>query len=198
MTLNVVAFIFFKLYLSKRLKCLHNNGLFYLSVIVNPKSDVWYKVTPMGVNKINKIMKEMVANSYLEGNKPITNRSGTKTLVKKLKRNKVTKSDIIKITGHNNEGGLDVYGSGHELQQETLSNIIDNVNSRAAHYRSNIISPDHPSISNPMFDIFPKQDGLHFNNCTVNFNIQAKTSPKKAVKRRRVIISDDSSQYVLE
>ena len=66
----------------------------------------------MGVNKINKIIKEMVANSYLEGNKRITNRSRRKTLVKKLKRSKVTKSDVIKITGHTNEGGLDVYGSG--------------------------------------------------------------------------------------
>ena len=60
--------------------------------------------------------------------------------------------------------------------------------------KSNIISPDHPCISNPTFDFFPKQDGKNYNNCSVNFNIQAKTSPKKAVKRQRVIVSDNSSQ----
>ena len=51
---------FFKLYLSKRPKCRQNNGPFYLPVVVNPKSDVCYKVTAMGVNKVNEIMKEMV------------------------------------------------------------------------------------------------------------------------------------------
>ena len=40
---------------------------------------------------------------------------------------------------------------------------------------------------------FP-HDGVHFNNCTVNFNIQAKTSLKKAVQRQRVIISNNLSQ----
>ena len=34
---------------------------------MNPKSEVWYEVTPMGANKINEIMKEMTANSNLEG-----------------------------------------------------------------------------------------------------------------------------------
>ena len=51
---------FFKLYLSKRPKCLQTNGPFYLSVIVNRKSDVSYKLNQMGVNKINEIMKEVV------------------------------------------------------------------------------------------------------------------------------------------
>ena len=71
---------FFKLYLSKGPKCLQKNGPFYLYVIVNPKSDVWYKVTPMGGNKITEIRKEMAANSNLEGN--ITNHSAKKTPVK--------------------------------------------------------------------------------------------------------------------
>ena len=44
---------------------------------MNPKSDVWYKVTPMGGNKITEIRKEMAPNSNLEGN--ITNHSARKT-----------------------------------------------------------------------------------------------------------------------
>lgn len=77
---------FCKLYLFKRLKCLQNNGPFCLSVIVSPKSGVWYKVTPVGVNEINEIKKEIAANSNLEGNKCIANHSARKTPVKKLNR----------------------------------------------------------------------------------------------------------------
>ena len=65
-------------------------------------------------------------------------------LIKRLKRSQVTKSDIITITAHSNEGVLDAYDNGDALQQEALSNFIDNIIPRAVHYRSNIISPDHP------------------------------------------------------
>ena len=60
---------FFKFFLSKRPKCLQNNSPFSIFVIVNPKYDGWYEVTPVGVNKINEIMKEIYANSNLECNK---------------------------------------------------------------------------------------------------------------------------------
>ena len=69
LTLNVVLLIFSSFFLSKRPKCLQNNGPFSIFVIVNPKSDGWYEVTPVGVNKINEIMKEIYANSNLECNK---------------------------------------------------------------------------------------------------------------------------------
>ena len=68
-------------------------------------------------------------------------------LIKRLKRSQVTKSDIIAITAHSNEGVLDVYDNGDALQQEALSNFIDNIVARAVHYRSDIISPDHLYIS---------------------------------------------------
>ena len=44
-------FHFFKLYLSKRPKYLQSNDLFYLSVIVNPKSGVCYNVTEENIGK---------------------------------------------------------------------------------------------------------------------------------------------------
>ena len=48
-----------------------------------------------------------------------------KTLVKKLKQQQVPKSEIISITGHNREAGLDAYDSGNEVQQKQLSHFID-------------------------------------------------------------------------
>ena len=47
--------------------------------------------------------------------------------MKELKRKQLAKSDIITITGHNNEAGLDAYASGDEEQQRLISNAIDNI-----------------------------------------------------------------------
>ena len=46
--------------------------------------------------------------------------------MKKLKRSRVQKSDIIGITGHRSEAGLDPYDSGDEVQQREYSHAIDN------------------------------------------------------------------------
>ena len=72
-------------------------------------------------------MKTMVENSPLADISSIlTNHTARKTVVKKLKQHQVPKCDIIAITGHNNERGLDPYDSGDEQQQQTLSNCVEN------------------------------------------------------------------------
>ena len=70
--------------------------------------------------------KIMIKHSPIEGSRKLTNHSVRKTLVNKLKKHQVAKSDIITITGHNNERGLDAYDSGDEEQQKHLSNCIEN------------------------------------------------------------------------
>ena len=99
----------FKKYMEKRPENLRNSGPFYLSIISNPISEIWYKTTPMGIHKLNSIMKTMISNSPLAGtSKNLTNHSARKTFVKKLKQKQVPKCDKIAITGHNNERGLRV------------------------------------------------------------------------------------------
>ena len=116
----------FELYISKRPTALRNQGPFYLAVIDKPQTNIWYEVTPLGVNSINKIMQNMIKNSPLvASNKKITNHSARKTVVKKLKSFRVQKSDIIGITGHSSEAGLDPYDSGDEVQQREYSHAID-------------------------------------------------------------------------
>ena len=63
---------------------------------------------------VHEILKNMVSNSLHSTTKKFTNHSARKTLVKKLKSSKVPKSEIIGITGHNSEAGLDAYDSGDE------------------------------------------------------------------------------------
>ena len=82
----------------------------------------------MGVNTINNIMKNMVKSSPLnELTKKITNHSARRTVINKMRRNNIPKSDIIAVTGHRTEAGLDAYDSGDEEQQYNLSRAIDNI-----------------------------------------------------------------------
>ena len=93
----------FKKYIERRPTEMKTTGPFYLSVIDNPTSNVWYKKTPMGKNTINNIMKTMKENSPLNDmipDKKLTNHSARKTVVKKLKSCGVPKCEIKNITRH--------------------------------------------------------------------------------------------------
>ena len=161
----------FKFYRSKRPVELTNEGPFYLTVITNPSTDIWYKKVPMGVNYINNIMKNMIARLPLAKtcSKKLTNHSARRTLVKTLKKHQVPKCDIITITGHTTEADLDAYDSGDEAHQHALSLAIDNAEKSVASapsvvidtttttYNQSqfIISPDDPRVENPCFQFFP-------------------------------------------
>ena len=78
---------------------------------------------------MNTIMKKMKENSPLKElcpEKKITNHSGRKTVVKKMKSSGVPKCEIKNITGHASTQGLDDYDSGDEREQQMISRIIDN------------------------------------------------------------------------
>ena len=114
-----------KKYLSKRPVGMEKSGPLYLQPIVNPLTNIWYKKTPMGIISINPMMKDLISNSPLQNSeKHLANHSAKKTLVKKLKQQQVPKSEIISITGHNREAGLDAYDSGDQVQQKQLSHFI--------------------------------------------------------------------------
>ena len=118
-----------------------------LQIIENPHAAQWYKNLRMGENTIGDIMKNMKTNSPLAADeKKMTNHSARKTAVKKMQRKGLSRSDIIAITGHALEKGLDSYSDGDERQQKTLSNIIDGItpNSRPS---QGCFTADHQSPS---------------------------------------------------
>ena len=49
-----------KFYLSKRPLGSRNNGKFYLSVTINPSSEMRYKKVSMGINATNNLMKKII------------------------------------------------------------------------------------------------------------------------------------------
>ena len=202
----------FQKYLSKRPVGMEKSGPFYLQPIVNPLTNIWYKKTPMGINSINSMMKDLISNSPLQNSeKHLANHSAKKTLVKKLKQQQVPKSEIISITGHNREAGLDAYDSGDEVQQKQLPHFIDNHQPTASKNKYSI-SPNNPIIRNPSFSFFPNDDQFYqnisasnpfsFNNCTVHFHMNnqvqnVSSSADNSRKRRRIIYSSDSPQEKL-
>ena len=125
---------------------------------------------PMGQHKIVSLMKCIVANSLLSNQsltKKLTNHSVRKTLVKKLKRNNVPKSEIIGITGHTNVAGLDVYDSGDEREQQMMSHAIDNVQTAttssgmSATNNNWLVPVQHASLQNPTFKLVDVQKKHH-------------------------------------
>ena len=169
----------------------------------------------MGINSINSMMKDLISNSPLQkSEKHLANHSARKTLVKKLKQKQVPKSEIISITGHNREAGLDAYDSSDEMQQKQLSHFIDNHQLTASKNKYSI-SPNNPIIRNTLFSFFPNDDQFYqnisasnpfsFNNCTVHFHMNNQVqnvsssadNSRKRRRIRRIISSSDSSQESL-
>ena len=97
----------YKMYKEKRPpSMLEPDSSFYLSLNyfktethASVESRNWLKAQPMGVNKLNNIMKDITQAAGIAGK---TNHSGRKTLVQKLQDSGVPPNQIIQITGHKN------------------------------------------------------------------------------------------------
>ncbi|XP_028407819.1 uncharacterized protein KIAA1958-like [Dendronephthya gigantea] len=121
----------FREYVSRSPLSLQQTGPFYLSVKTSRRPDdhIWYKVQPMGVNKIDSMMKNIVFGTSLEcSGKKFSNHSARKTVVGKLKKANLERSDIAKVTGHRNIQSLDDYDEADEQEQQNLSLAISRRN----------------------------------------------------------------------
>ena len=119
-------YLLFQLYVSKRPVELRNSGRFYLTPKKNYAfSNEWYLIYPMGKNTISGIMRNIIAGTEIENTrKKITNHSGRKTLVRKLKAAGVPESSIIKVTGHTTTAGLSAYDPEDEGEFQMMSNAV--------------------------------------------------------------------------
>ena len=88
---------FFDFYLSKRPAELKATGRCYLllTASVSISDECWYYGRPMGHNSISQIMKKIVSGTPLSEGKRLTNHSGRKIVVKKLKAAQIPESSII-------------------------------------------------------------------------------------------------------
>ena len=137
-----------KQYLSRSPQKLRDKGPFYLAIIENPKTNVWYKKQRLSVNSIDNMMKGVIKNTLLETSKrKLTNHTARKTVVKKLRAlaASVERQSIMQVTGHASEKSLNDYDEGSEKEQQQLSNIISMTPQSAA----SSSSPDLPIWSFP-------------------------------------------------
>ncbi|XP_028401230.1 uncharacterized protein KIAA1958-like [Dendronephthya gigantea] len=187
----------FREYVSRRPLSLQQTGPFYLSVKTNRRPDdhIWYKVQPMGVNKIDSMMKNIVFGTSLEcSGKKFSNHSARKTVVGKLKKANLERSDIAKVTGHRNIQSLDDYDEADEQEQQNLSLAIS---------RRNYTQEEKPRSSS-IANIMSKQSTMNsqahnmintFHGCNVTFKLSNRSpvsTANQSRKRRFHIIESDS------
>ena len=114
----------YKFYASKRPESMKtDDSPFYLALNnIQPSSlsaKPWYKVQPIGVNKLNSLLKDMVNEARLGlENKRLTNHSARKHLVQKLNDNEIPPIQIMQITGHRNVNSVNNYSSLSDKQKE--------------------------------------------------------------------------------
>ena len=110
------------------------DSTFYLAVNYFIKSEgelksegsKWCKSQPMGVNKLNSLMKEMTETAGISVK---TNHSGGETLVQKLQDNDVPPNQIVQINGHKNLLSINNYSSLRERQIKNISKILSSSSS---------------------------------------------------------------------
>ena len=121
--------VLYKAYKDKRPEnMLKPDSPFYLAVNyfktegeLKSEGSKWFKSQPMGVNKLNSLMKEMTETAGISVK---TNHSGGETLVQKLQDNDVPPNQIVQITGHKNLQSVNNYSSLRERQMEKISKIL--------------------------------------------------------------------------
>lgn len=95
---------------------------FYLALIPNPRTDIWFKNAPMGINKLGDLMKNMALKGELTSRK--VNHSGRKTCVTTLLHADVHPTLIQQLTGHKNLESINHYATASLQQQEMMSKTL--------------------------------------------------------------------------
>ena len=163
----------------------------------------WFKSQPMGVNKLNSLMKEMTETAGITVK---TNHSGRKTLVQKLQENNVPPNQIVQITGHKNLQSINNYSSLRERQMENISKILSSSSSTtnavlpaAQQSLQSHFTEAHSSTSTAENTLQTMFQGNYITGDVFNINLAPTkttvTSPElgpKAKKKRYIIESDSS------
>ena len=207
----------YKLYALKRpQETCQTDSPFYLSInhLSSEKMSLpetkWFKSQPMGVNKLNSIMKECALKAGLTGDKRITNHSARKTLVQK---HDIPPNQIIQVTGHKNLMSVNNYSSLRDGQQEAISSLLS-ANSpppavqmqtapRSLACSLKTTNDNAASSENNENQSFSLFKGNYITGGTFNVHVSTSSasshtvvteSPRKKFRRLRVIESSDSSQ----
>ena len=184
--------MFYHIYASKRpTELLSDESPFYLAVnnTKHPNSTKpWFKAAPMGVNKLNTLMKTMAEQGQLNTSN-LTNHSVRKRMIQKLNDKDVPPTHIMQISGHRNIQSLNNYSSLSENQQRSISNILSD-----AHQESSSTVAESSQLSRVTFTTPNPQFAL-FSGATIQggtFNIAINTMNQSPTFREETTDSPDS------
>ena len=119
--------LFYRQYASKRPDDMNNkDSPFYLAInhTRNPASGKpWFKSAPMGVNKLNALLKIMAQKAELDTSN-LSNHSARKRMIQKLSEQNVPPTHIMQVSGHKNVQSINNYSCLSVQQQRDISNIL--------------------------------------------------------------------------
>ncbi|XP_073258936.1 uncharacterized protein KIAA1958-like [Porites lutea] len=124
--------VVYKLYAQKRPeKMSKDDSPFYLAVNNNLKAESlqakeWFKVGPVGINKLNGLMKTMAQKAGIN-NERLRNHSGRKTMIQTLSENDIPPTHIAQLSGHKNLKSIENYSKVSTKQQMKMSQVLSSV-----------------------------------------------------------------------
>ena len=124
--------VVYKLYAQKRRKKMNeDDSPFYLAVNNNLKAESlqtkeWFKVGPVGINKLNGLMKTMAQKAGIN-NERLRNHSGRKTMIQTLSENDIPPTHIAQLSGHKNLKSIENYTKALTKQQMKMSQVLGSV-----------------------------------------------------------------------
>ncbi|KAK3730140.1 hypothetical protein QZH41_015850, partial [Actinostola sp. cb2023] len=108
-------------YLNRRPKGDNVPSCFFLSPVDNPKTNIWYKKSPVGVNALRKMIATIKSTAGIQGK--FTNSSGRKTAIQSL-RGEFSPLEIAELTGHANSDSISSYSHNPLEKQRRMSNKL--------------------------------------------------------------------------
>ena len=112
--------LFYRQYASKQPDDMNNkNSPFYLAInhTRSPASGKpWFKSAPMGVNKLNTLLKTMAQKAELDTSN-LSNHSARKRMIQKLNVQNVPPTHIMQVSGHKNVQSINNYSCLSVQQQ---------------------------------------------------------------------------------
>ena len=137
-------------------------------------NEKWFLRLPIGVNKLNTIMKRMAVTLETGENRKLTNHSARKTLLQNLADKNVHPTDIIQISGHKNIQSVLNYSNLNKNKHKRVSSLI------------------YP-------DTNPKQQKLSVKNETLTSYFQENEQPDLVVNPSRIPSQNlETSQEIAE
>ena len=157
------------------LTALGNDGYFYRRAIQG--NVIKYANQPVGVNKLDKFMKDICSKGNLDGN--YTNHSGKRTCATSLYNAGIDEQEIMVRTGHRSttsdliqkqvSSALDPKPTDAKISKP--NDVTEHVHAKHVQKESKDVTSALPEVPNagPLSDITAKCGVVNFTGCTFNF-----------------------------